>query len=169
MIGALLAVLLTVQSPKVVSNPFPVRDRRDTTANYIVLHYDSGASPASTFRYLRKKRLSYHYYISRNGTIYKLVDPKYRANHAGLSAYDGKLRMNKYSIGICFQNKSPELYTDAQYESAAWLINVLYGRFPESRTHKIVGHSDIAFPRGRKKDPGEHFSWDKLHDLMLRP
>jgi len=152
--------------PRIVQHRFPAREHRDTSVNFIVFHYDSGSTPRSTFRYLRKKRASYNYYIARDGTIYKLVDPAYKANHAGVSLYNGYLGMNKYSIGICFQNKYPQAYTMDQYTSAAWLVSVLYRRFPSARHHPLLGHSDIAFPRGRKSDPGDHFSWPTLQSLI---
>lgn len=158
----ILASLLWTQPPKIVNRPLPAKERRDTSVTFIVIHYDSSPDPKTTFRFLRKKHNSYHYYIARNGTIYKMVDPAYKANHAGISFYDGRIRMNRYSIGICFENQYPEEYTDAQYASGAWLIKTLYKRFPEAKTHPLLGHSDIAIPRGRKSDPGEHFSWDRL-------
>lgn len=161
-LSLILASLLWTQPPKIIKRPFPAKERRDTSVTFIVLHYDSSPDPKTTFRFLREKRNSYHYYIARNGTIYKMVDPAYRANHAGISFYDGYVRMNKYSIGICLENRYPQAYTQAQYVSAAWLINQMYARFPEAKTHPILGHSDIAVPRGRKHDPGDHFSWDIL-------
>ena len=136
---------------------------RSTAANYIVLHYDEGGSYKSTRRALIKKGNSYHYYIQRDGTIIKLIDPKYEASHAGISYYKKKVRLNKYSIGICLQNNPPEAYTEQQYNSAAWLIKQLQSRYKDSTSKVIIGHSDIAFPRGRKIDPGQHFDWEKLY------
>jgi AmpD protein len=162
----LLASLLWTQPPKVVNRPFPAKQRRDTSVTYIVIHYDSSPDPKTTFNFLKRKRNSYNYYIARNGTIYKMIDPAYKANHAGLSFYDGHVRMNNYSIGICFENKYPQAYTDAQYKSGAWLVSKLYERFPDARTHPLLGHSDIAIPRGRKHDPGDHFSWSTFHSLI---
>ena len=160
----LLLWALTIQppSPKVINTPFPHGSRRDTTNNYIVLHYDESMDFKTTFRWLKRKRNSYHYFIRRDGTIHKLIDPKYQANHAGLSFWDNNVRMNRYSIGICLQNDGKIKYTDKQYESLLWLINIQKKRFHDITEEKIIGHSDIAIPRGRKSDPGDHFDWSRI-------
>jgi len=159
-----LSVLLQTVTivPTVVVKPFPVYMRRDTTQNYIVIHYDDGIEPKSTLRWLRRKHLAYHYFILRNGIIYKLVDPKYQASHAGWSMWDGHIGMNRYSIGIALQNDSEQDYTESQYQSLLWLIDVLEKRFPDITVDRIVGHDDVAWPRGRKQDPGEYFDWLRI-------
>ena len=161
----MLKMLLMVQliAPTLLNKPLPVKKTTRSATNYIVLHYDDGGSYKSTRRTLIKKRNSYHYYIQRDGTIIKLIDPKYEASHAGISYYKGKFRLNKYSIGICLQNNPPEAYTEKQYNSAGWLIKQLQSRYKDSTSKVIIGHSDIALPRGRKIDPGEHFNWEKLY------
>src|SRR5262249_6330142 len=44
--------------------------------------------------------VSAHYGISPDGKIYQLVDPKFRAWHAGDSYYAGRDNWNNFSIGI---------------------------------------------------------------------
>ena len=163
MFSLIAGLLLQLAAPKVLNVPFPANEYRDTTKNYIVIHYDSSMEEKVTLNWLRRKHNSYHYFILRSGTILKLVDPKFIAGHAGLSYWDGNWHMNRYSIGICLQNKPPEAFTTEQYQSTAWLINRLANRFPDVPDHKIVGHSDVAWPRGRKKDPGDQFQWDTLN------
>lgn len=164
---SLVASLMYVP-PKIVDRPFPRGRLRDTTVTYIVIHNDSSPTPRVTFKYLKRHRNSYHYYISRDGTIHRLVDPRYEASHAGLTLYDGYVRMNRYSIGICFENMPPQEYTDAQYKSGAWLVQQLHKRFPDSKTKPVVGHEDIAIPRGRKNDPGQHFNWQTFNEYITR-
>ena len=166
----MLKMLLIAQLivPTLLNKPLPVKKTVRGATNYIVLHYDDGGSYKSTRRTLIKKRNSYHYYIQRDGTIIKLIDPKYEASHAGISYYKGKFRLNKYSIGICLQNDPPEAYTEKQYNSVAWLINELQLRYKDSTSKVIIGHSDIALPRGRKLDPGKHFSWITLYTHINR-
>jgi N-acetyl-anhydromuramyl-L-alanine amidase AmpD len=162
----MLKMLLIAQLivPTLLNKPLPSKKIiRSTTTNYIVLHYDDGGSYNSTRKTLIQKGNSYHYYIQRDGTIIKLIDPKYEASHAGISYYKGKFRLNRYSIGICLQNDPPQVYTKEQYNSAAWLINELQLRYTDPTSKVIIGHSDIAIPRGRKKDPGKHFSWMTLY------
>lgn len=151
----------------VVTNILPGKhELRDTSVNYIVLHYDEGKSYTGTRSSLIRKGNSYHYYVKRDGTVVKLLDPKYKANHAGISYYKKKFGLNMYSIGICLQNKPPQQYTSAQYKSLRWLILDLQKRYNDSTTRIILGHSDVALPRGRKKDPGKHFSWMHLRTMI---
>jgi len=163
----MIKLLFLLQIPLLLNKPIPhKKEYRDTSLNYIILHSDEGSSYSGTRSALIKKRNGYHYYIQRNGTIIKMIDPKYKASHAGLSFYKGKVRMNNYSIGIAFQNTYKQYYTEEQYHSAAWLIKTLQKRYPDSTSKVILGHSDIAFPRGRKRDPGNNFDWKKLHNLL---
>lgn len=155
-------MLLPFKEPTVIRKPLPPRGIRNTANNVIVLHYTNSENFASTYRYLRRTRKSYHYYISTSGTIYKFIDPKYKANHAGRSFWGGLKGLNAYSIGIALENKPPKDYTDAQYISLNWLLRQLQKRYPDISKDKLVGHSDVAIPRGRKIDPGIKFSWYRL-------
>lgn len=162
-----LLLIMQIYAPTIINDPLPTAKKlRDTTTNYIVLHYDDGGSYKDVRRTLVKSKNSYHYYITRDGTIYNLVDTKYAANHAGVSYYRGYVRLNNYSIGICFQNKPPQEYTSIQYKNAAWLIKQLQEQYKDSTANIIIGHSNIAFPRRRKSDPGKHFNWDVFNKLL---
>lgn len=167
----MLKILLIAQLlvPTIRSHPLPIKkDIRDSTVNFIVLHYDAGDSYNVARRTLIKRHLSYHYYIQRDGKIVKMVDPKYKASHVGLSYFKGYVRLNKYSIGICLQNNSKQPYTETQYNSLAYLISHLQKRYPDSTARVIVGHGDIAFPLGRKKDPGVLFDWQLLGNNLSK-
>ena len=167
MILAKLMLMWQLASPVIVKQPIPgTHSLRDTTTNFLVIHYDSGANYSATRRWLIRRGNIYHYYIKRDGTIVQMLDPKYEGAHAGLSYWDGLFRMNLYSIGICLQRLPPETYTMPQYRSLAWLITRLESRFSDIRGRPILGHSDIAIPRGRKKDPGLDFRWDSLYILL---
>ena len=41
-----------------------------------------------------------HYVIARNGRTYRIIDKKYKADHAGLSMWEGEVDISKTSIGI---------------------------------------------------------------------
>jgi len=111
----------------------------------------------NTFTVLRRRRLAYHYFIERDGRIYKYVDPKYIAKHAGISFHEGLFSWNKFSIGVCLQGVTGMVYTDQQYESLKQLITYLNQRYTDLKTKPIKFHSQIAFPWGRKNDPGVTF------------
>lgn len=169
MLTTFLLLQLSVAQPKIIHHPLPIKKKeyRDTTKNYIIIHNDGGPNGYKIARQtLIKRRLSYHYYIKRDGTIVKLLDPKYTASHVGYSVWKGIFRINQYSIGICLENGITQPYTQKQYNSTAWLITQLQKRYPDNTTKTIVGHSDVALPFGRKSDPGPNFQWNKLR-LMV--
>jgi len=163
----LLAMMsLPPQQPTIVRQLFPPKTARDTTANLIVIHYDSGNSSSAIIRYLRRTNKSYHYYIERNGRIINLVNPKQMAGHAGVSRWGTLSSLNFSSIGICLQNIPPQRYTDAQYVSLVFLVRQLQKRWPDITMDRIVGHEDVAYPRGRKRDPGKMFDWVLFRTAM---
>ena len=53
----------------------------------------------------KSSNVSAHFLISRQGTIYNLLCPKYKAWHAGKSKWKDKTNINDYSIGIELENK----------------------------------------------------------------
>jgi N-acetyl-anhydromuramyl-L-alanine amidase AmpD len=159
----IISLLVSPQQLKIDKMPLPSRGIRDSTQNYIVLHNDgSNMTARQAHGVLSSRRLSYHYFVTRDGKIYEYVNPKYIARHAGVSFHDGMLNWNKFSIGICLQGMNGLMYSDQQYKSLSRLIQQLHNRYPDSKTRPILTHSEIAFPPGRKKDPGETFDLTKI-------
>ena len=167
----LVAVLLPTQvlsqtvSLQITKMPLPMRNTevRDSMRNYIVIHND-GANLNSklTHAVLRRRRLQYHYFVGRGGRIYEYVNPMFKASHAGTSNYLGMTRWNDFSIGICLQGTNDTHYSDAQYESLQDLLLYLYQRYPSARQYPLVYHSQIAYPTGRKHDPGQYFDISRI-------
>lgn len=163
----LLVLQIQIPAPLVVKNFLPGTTLRDTTRNYIVIHNDgAGLSATATRNLLFRRRLSYHYFISRDGTIHQWKNLQHKALHAGVSLYDGVKDWNAFSIGVCLQGTNFLNYTDEQYQALILLKNYINMRYPDSRDKPILGHSDIAYPKKRKKDPGEHFQLWRLYDAF---
>jgi AmpD protein len=96
------------------------------------------------------------------------MDVKYKAKHAGVSKKNAIRNWNTFSIGVCLQGTDWMSYTNKQYASLKKLVEYINVRYPDSKTKPILGHQDIAFPAGRKKDPGEHFElWRIYNDTAL--
>ncbi len=101
--------------------------------------------------------VSAHYLIDREGTVYRLVEDKNIAYHAGASKMpDGRQDVNAFSLGIEIMNKEDTQYTKAQYEAVNDLVATLKQRYG---IKYVVGHGDIA--PTRKTDPW-NFDWKKL-------
>lgn len=165
-----LLLILQLHVP-VTKNFLPGKEPRDTTRNYIVIHNDGAGLNAPSTRYvLRRRGLSYHFFISRNGDIQQWMDLKYVALHAGRSLWNNISNWNDFSIGICLQGTSFLPYTEQQYQALTMLVNYIRIRYPDSREKPILGHSDIAYPAKRKNDPGEHFeSWRLYEPFSYNP
>tara|TARA_Y200000002_G_C22668997_1_gene659158 strand:+ start:1642 stop:2259 length:618 start_codon:yes stop_codon:yes gene_type:complete len=110
-----------------------------------------------------KSKVSCHYFIDRNGDIYKMIDDNKIAWHAGKSKWKNINNLNKNSIGIEIQNKGHFIYYQSfpnkQISSLIALIKLLFKKYKIKKSN-VLGHSDIA-PL-RKKDPGEKFPWNFL-------
>lgn len=74
--------------------------------DYIVIHYTAGTSAESSIAWLTDKRAqaSAHLVIGRDGNITQLVPFNKRAWHAGASAWENRIGLNRYSIGIELDN-----------------------------------------------------------------
>ena len=108
--------------------------------------------------------VSPHYAIDEQGELFKLVDEKYRAYHAGKGYWYGREGyLNEGSIGIELINMSlgqaPDSYTKAQLNTLIPLLQNLIKKY-NIKPQNIVGHSDIA--PALKADPGLAFPWEKL-------
>ena len=88
--------------------PSPNFDAR--RPQFVVIHHTSDSSAEESLAILteRAKRVSAHYLIARDGTIFHLVDELARAWHAGESYWSGQRDVNSASIGIELDNNGRE-------------------------------------------------------------
>lgn len=101
--------------------------------------------------------VSPHYIIYREGKIYRLVEEKNIAYHAGESSVpDGRTNVNNFSIGIEVIETASESPSSAQYSFLKRLIADIKSRY---KIKYVLGHSDIS--PGRKTDPW-NFDWGKI-------
>lgn len=161
---ALLAACTTVPPAgpgNVVWVPSPNAD--DRRPNFVILHHTSGDSAAHSLATLTdpERKVSAHYLISRDGTIYQLVDEARRAWHAGVSFWGGQTDLNSASIGIELDNDGDEPFAPAQIETLKGLLAEILPRHRIPAAN-VLGHGDVA--PGRKTDPSRHFPWKTLAD-----
>ena len=144
-----------------LSQPLASRARTQTCTT-IVLHSTDGASATSSINWLRIIRLSYHYIIERDGTIYKCAPAERVALHAGKSNGPFGPNVNEYSIGISFANRESkkEMITVAQVNAVKELVKVLSDAYPTIKF--LTRHRDIS--PGRKTDPAM-LSLPSLHSI----
>ena len=152
---------------KIRDLPSPNHDARPDglSIDSIVLHYTGMRSARDAIDRLRDPvaKVSSHYVVEEDGTVWRLVPEERRAWHAGVSFWRGHTALNDRSVGIEIVNPGHEFgYRDfpvLQLVSVCDLCLALLSRHREP-ARNVVAHSDIA--PDRKEDPGEKFDWEGL-------
>lgn len=155
-----------------------------TNEMILVLHetVGSASSAINTFRRSHASdndQVSYHIMITLDGTIVYLVPPEFRAFGAGNSVFEGRngaetVRLdpvlppsvNNFAYHTSLESpadgrgnsRSHSGYTDAQYQSLAWLIAQTNIADERITTHQAVDRS------GTRRDPR---SFDSSYFLSL--
>jgi N-acetylmuramoyl-L-alanine amidase len=149
------------QRPSPNHNPRPAPGRVDM----LVLHYTGMKTAAEAIDRLcdPAAKVSSHYVVEEDGTVWQLVEESERAWHAGESFWQGTRDVNGVSVGIEIVNPGHDWgyrsFPEAQMVAVEELARGILARHPIP-AHRVVGHSDVA-PR-RKQDPGELFDWRRL-------
>jgi N-acetylmuramoyl-L-alanine amidase len=167
---ALVAALLAGCAGPIIDTTY-TSSSQDSRVQYLVIHFTSeGFEPA--LKILTTGPVSSHYLVRDNPpTVYRLVDERRRAYHAGVSSWQGQTQLNAASIGIEIVNDGDHgggfaAYPPEQIDVVVALVKDIVARH-RIRPDRIVGHSDIA-PQ-RKVDPGPLFPWKRLADEGLIP
>ena len=149
-----------------IERPSPNHDDRGgAPIDMLVLHYTGMTSGAAALERLCdvEAKVSAHYTIDEDGTVYRHVPEDRRAWHAGVSHWAGVSNVNARSIGIELVNPGHEYgyraFPDVQVASLIRLSQGIVMRHPVA-TSQVLAHSDVA--PARKEDPGELFPWEKL-------
>ncbi len=144
---------------EVVRVPSPNFDER--RPNYVILHQTSNGDAGRALATLTnpERKVSAHYLIGRDGTVYQLVDEAARAWHAGVSYWGGATDLNSASIGIELDNDGEEPYAEPQIARLLEVLRDLKERYRIPQAN-FLGHGDVA--PGRKVDPSARFPWERL-------
>src|SRR5688572_11427434 len=87
---------------KTIQKLSPNFDERNSAVDMLVLHYTDTKDCQEALDILLspEKRVSSHYVLDEDGTVYQLVNEEKRAWHAGVSFWRGRQNVNSNSIGI---------------------------------------------------------------------
>lgn len=109
-----------------------------------------------------RSQVSAHYIIGKRGEVLQCVPDERRAWHAGPSKYEGREKVNDFSIGIELVNaqtgKDP--FTEAQYQALILLTADLTSRHPIP-LERITGHRHVTNYPKVKRDPADNFDWNR--------
>ena len=144
---------------------FNKKKRLINSIKLVIIHYTGMQSERESIKRLCSplSKVSAHYLIGKNGKIFKLVEDRHIAWHAGKSRWKKFNNLNKNSIGIELVNKGHQYgyssFKKKQISTLLKLCKTLKKKY-KIKTKNFLGHSDIA-PL-RKIDPGEKFPWEFL-------
>lgn len=137
--------------------------RRKST-RYIVVH-TSEAGLKSTLntvnggKVVSGRRISYgghsHYVIARSGRTYRTLDKRYRADHAGVSMWNGRKGISDVSIGIELAGYHYMEITGSQYRSLKVLIDILK-RVYHLDDRGVLTHSQVAYGKPNRWNKKNH-------------
>jgi N-acetylmuramoyl-L-alanine amidase len=149
-----------------VEMPSPNHDDRGCAViDMLVLHYTGMKTADAALERLcdPAAKVSAHYTIDEEGTVYAHVAEARRAWHAGAAYWAGATDINARSIGIELVNPGHEFgyrdFAEDQIASLTTLCHSILMRHPIP-SWRVLGHSDVA--PARKEDPGELFPWQRL-------
>ncbi len=150
-----------------IDRPSPNFNERQGVAgpDILLLHYTGMQSCEAAVARLTdaEARVSSHYTIDEDGTVYVHVPEHLRAWHAGVASWRGASDINSRSVGIEIVNPGHEFgyraFPDVQIEAVITLATKIVARH-QILARNVIAHSDVA--PGRKTDPGELFPWQRL-------
>ena len=95
---------------RLIERPSPNHDARDAPVDMMVLHYTGMKTAQEALARLcdPAAKVSAHYTIDRDGSVYVHVPEARRAWHAGASHWAGREGVNGCSIGIELVNPGHE-------------------------------------------------------------
>jgi N-acetylmuramoyl-L-alanine amidase len=154
-----------------IKRPSPNFDSRGhAPIDILLLHYTGMQTGEAAMARLTDAaaKVSAHYTVDEDGTVYAHVDEAARAWHAGVSFWAGATDINARAIGIEIVNPGHEFgYRDfpaAQIEAVIALSRAILARHAIAPA-RVLAHSDVA--PARKQDPGERFPWGKLAEAGI--
>jgi len=149
----------------ILEAPSPHRNARPSpTIDCIVIHDTESETAKAALSWFEapQSKVSAHYVVDRDGTVYRCVPDDRRAWHAGGSVLAGRDNVNDFSIGIELAGFAAQPYPGPQIDALVELCIEVCSRHPAISLDRIVGHEHIAVPAGRKTDPGPHFPWEAV-------
>lgn len=156
-------VKLSLDSLKAQEKVAPSPNFNIRQPDLVIIHHTAQEGCKISLKTLTRantnRKVSAHFLICENGTIYQLVDEKYRAWHAGASRWGNMQDINSVSLGIEIDNNGHEPFSSAQIKSLLVLLSSIENRYGIRRGN-FIGHADVA--PTRKQDPSVYFPWRTL-------
>lgn len=137
----------------------------DIPPNAIVLHSGEGDSAAADLDTLTTTTSSAHYYVTRKGKVFQLVDDSRRASHTGPTRYLGETGWNDFSLGIETEHNSKQNWPQVQLDAIAELTKELIKKHGVLR-ERVVAHRWIRRPASPEHQDPTNFPDPKLRRFI---
>ncbi len=85
-----------------------------------------------------------HYVIARDGRTFRILDERFRANHAGRSMWNGNRNINSISVGMELVGYHNGDITASQYKTVRLLIEILKNTY-RLDDRAVLTHSQVAY------------------------
>ena len=143
--------LLLVLCAQVLAATLPIQDRLSSwnqrrpvrrQTRYIILHTTEGGTTGSLEKLRRHGEA--HYLVDEQGAIYRIMDRRRVAMHAGRSMWQGTTNLDDHSIGVEVSGYHNRPITSAQIRSLRLLIADLQRQYRIS-DENVMPHSMVAY------------------------
>jgi N-acetylmuramoyl-L-alanine amidase len=153
---------------RIVNRWSPKNNRRPLrpSTRYIVLHTTEGAEQGSLNKVWRRGET--HYFVGLDGTVYRIIDKKRIATHAGRSMWHGQRALDNSSVGIEVCGYYNQDITQAQYAALRELVRQLKVVFKVPDVN-ILTHSMVAYGRPNRYHPEDHRGRKRCGMIFARP
>jgi N-acetylmuramoyl-L-alanine amidase len=156
-------------SPLLISNRFsPLNKKRPKRPQtlYIVLHTTEGEEKGSLRKVIRYGET--HYFVSKSGRVYRIIDKSKIAKHAGRSMWEGHSTIDNYSIGIEVCGYHNRDIDEAQYDSLRELLRQLKSLYNISDEY-VLTHSMVAYGRPNRFYDDNHRGRKRCGMIFANP
>ncbi len=123
------------------------------STSLIILHTTETTSPAA----LKKLRDNgeCHYYVALDGLVYRVIDHRRVAFHAGRSMWNGRTNVDNFSVGIEVSGYHNKPLTSAQYRAVAELVGELKYIYKVT-DRNVLSHCQVAYGAPNKWHKRSH-------------
>ncbi len=146
----------------------PLNDKRPIRpeTRYIILHTTEGELQGS----LRKVRQygEAHYFVTPSGEVFRIIDHRRIATHAGRSMWEGRSTIDNYSIGIEVVGFHDRDITEAQYTALRELLRQLKSLY-RIKDDNVLTHSMVAYGRPNQFHPKRHRGRKRCGMIFANP
>jgi hypothetical protein len=136
------------------------------STRYIVLHTTEGAEQGSLNKVRRLGET--HYFVGLDGTVYRVIDRRRIATHAGRSMWHGQRALDDSSVGIEVSGYYDQDITQAQYKALRELLRQLKGIYKVPDVN-ILTHSMVAYGRPNRYHHEDHRGRKRCGMIFARP